>query len=148
MLELKKSVPIGMCDILGSDKFTLSSDFRLNIWRELTISLDYFTSVMYPNLQAEGTRWIFLIIPVPKMQTGKGGKRWKHCADRGHDPHRIYFKDICFTCSFVVTLRYLKILFKIFKNKYLWKKYFKIFFITLYVQNCIFFTKKIKIKNE
>ncbi len=37
-----------------------------------------------------------------EMQTGKEGKRWEHA------PHRISFKDICFTRSFVVTLRYLK----------------------------------------
>ncbi len=33
-------------------------------------------------------------------------KRWEGCVYRGGMSHRIYFKDICFTSSFVVTLRY------------------------------------------
>ncbi len=41
-----------------------------------------------------------------EMQTGEVGKRREHCVDQGHAPNRIYFKDICFKCSFVVTLRY------------------------------------------
>ncbi len=48
---------------------------------------------------------------ITEMQTGKGEKRWEHCVDQGHAPHGIYFKDFCFTCSFVVTLRFFLLFF-------------------------------------
>lgn len=94
MLKLTFKFTLCICIIIRS----------LNLCNLIREFSDFYTCI-YSRVNWERVNIIFPPSNAHYLMQTRG-KRWEHCTDRGHDPHIIYFKDIWFTCSFVVILRY------------------------------------------